>query len=42
MFIVAPEMPCSCGGVIELLSWNQHVVFNGVFILIDLAAIILQ
>jgi len=42
MFIVAPEMPCSCGGLIELLSWNQHVVFNGVFILIDLAGIILQ
>lgn len=21
-------IPCSCGGVIEKLSWNQHLVFN--------------
>ncbi|MDR3716742.1 MAG: hypothetical protein P4L51_28375 [Puia sp.] len=26
------EVPCSCGGVIELLSWNAHIVFNSVFI----------
>lgn len=21
-------IPCSCGGVIEKLSWNQHLIFN--------------
>jgi len=42
MFIVAPEMPCSCGGLIELLSWKQHIIFNSAFILFDLAGIYLQ
>ncbi|MBO9203282.1 MULTISPECIES: MauE/DoxX family redox-associated membrane protein [Niastella] len=42
MFIVAPEMPCSCGGIIELLSWKGHVVFNSVFVLLNALAIYLQ
>jgi hypothetical protein len=29
----APYRPCSCGGVISFLSWNQHLVFNFVFLL---------
>tara|TARA_R110002096_G_scaffold37468_1_gene104014 strand:+ start:2018 stop:3535 length:1518 start_codon:yes stop_codon:yes gene_type:complete len=27
-------IPCSCGGVLEQLSWTEHLVFNGVFILL--------
>lgn len=42
MFIVAPEMPCSCGGIIELLSWQGHLIFNCVFILMNGWAIYLQ
>jgi uncharacterized membrane protein YphA (DoxX/SURF4 family) len=42
MFIFAKDMPCSCGGLIELLSWKQHLVFNAVFMLIDAWAIRLQ
>lgn len=30
----APYIPCSCGGVISLLSWEQHLVFNIVFLLL--------
>lgn len=26
------KLPCSCGGIIQLLSWNQHLVFNTIFI----------
>ncbi|OQP67796.1 MauE/DoxX family redox-associated membrane protein [Niastella populi] len=26
------ELPCSCGGVISLLSWNGHLIFNSIFI----------
>jgi hypothetical protein len=26
------KLPCHCGGVIETLSWGQHVWFNLVFI----------
>jgi hypothetical protein len=25
-------VPCSCGGVLEKLSWNEHLVFNLVFV----------
>jgi hypothetical protein len=24
----SPYIPCSCGGVIAILSWNQHLLFN--------------
>lgn len=24
----SPYIPCSCGGVIALLSWKQHLLFN--------------
>ncbi|MEH6659588.1 MauE/DoxX family redox-associated membrane protein [Leeuwenhoekiella marinoflava] len=23
-----PELPCSCGGIINELTWQQHLVFN--------------
>lgn len=42
LYAVSKEMPCSCGGIIELLSWQQHLVFNGVFILLNIWAIKLQ
>ncbi|OQP45867.1 hypothetical protein A4H97_32000 [Niastella yeongjuensis] len=42
MFIVAPEMPCSCGGIISELSWTGHVVLNSVFVLLNGLAIYLQ
>jgi uncharacterized membrane protein YphA (DoxX/SURF4 family) len=25
------DLPCSCGGVIDLMSWQGHLVFNIVF-----------
>jgi hypothetical protein len=27
-------IPCSCGGVLEKLSWSQHLIFNVFFILL--------
>lgn len=27
-------VPCSCGGVLEKLSWTQHLIFNVVFIIL--------
>jgi hypothetical protein len=28
MLYLAPALPCSCGGIIETLSWQQHLVIN--------------
>lgn len=25
-------LPCSCGGILEKMSWQQHLVFNAVFV----------
>lgn len=27
-------IPCSCGGILEDLSWNQHIIFNVAFIIL--------
>ena len=35
-------VPCSCGGVLQNMSWNQHLVFNIVFVLLALAGIFLH
>lgn len=34
-------VPCSCGGVIQKLSWGQHIIFNICFILLAGIAVIL-
>lgn len=35
-------VPCSCGGVLEGMTWTQHLIFNAVFVLLGLAAIIVH
>src|SRR5690606_1463769 len=35
-------VPCSCGGVLEGMTWTQHLIFNVVFVLLGLAAIMLH
>lgn len=38
----APYIPCSCGGVITLLSWEQHLVFNIIFLGLAVLGIVLS
>lgn len=33
-------VPCSCGGILEKMTWNQHLLFNLVFVLLALVAIL--
>ncbi|PKP11486.1 MAG: hypothetical protein CVU08_12235 [Bacteroidetes bacterium HGW-Bacteroidetes-3] len=33
-------IPCSCGGILEELSWNQHIIFNIAFILLAIIGIL--
>ena len=35
-------VPCSCGGVIEHLTWMQHLLLNIFFVLLSSAGLILQ
>ncbi|WP_315815273.1 MauE/DoxX family redox-associated membrane protein [Paraflavitalea speifideaquila] len=36
------DLPCSCGGVIALLSWQGHLVFNSIFIVLGITGIALE
>lgn len=38
----AKNLPCRCGGVIETLSWNEHIWFNVFFIMLAIIAIRLK
>ena len=33
-------IPCSCGGVLEQLTWSQHLLFNLLFLALTLVAIV--
>ncbi|KQS36850.1 MauE/DoxX family redox-associated membrane protein [Pedobacter sp. Leaf194] len=33
------KMPCSCGGILAFLSWRSHLIFNMVFLGINLIAL---
>ena len=41
MIAFTPNLPCSCGGVVQFLTWPQHIVFNLFFIFLSVAGIIL-
>jgi uncharacterized membrane protein YphA (DoxX/SURF4 family) len=34
-------VPCSCGGILENMGWNAHLIFNIFFAILDLAGIII-
>jgi len=42
MIVFAPKLPCSCGGVLKLLTWKQHFIFNIFFILLALIGILIK
>jgi len=35
-------VPCSCGGILEKMTWNIHLIFNIFFIFLALTAIIMS
>lgn len=35
-------IPCSCGGILEKMSWNAHLIFNGIFVLLAVLSIVLS
>lgn len=34
VFDVFGEVPCSCGGVLQRLGWEEHLMFNVVFLVL--------
>ena len=35
-------IPCSCGGVLEKMTWNQHLIFNIAFVFLAGLAILIH
>lgn len=35
-------VPCSCGGVLESLGWDEHFVFNISFVVLGIVGVLLQ
>jgi hypothetical protein len=42
MINYAFDLPCSCGGIVASLSWNEHLIFNSAFSILGIVAIFLQ
>jgi len=42
MLAFSDHLPCSCGGLLEQLSWKQHVIFNAACIALAYTAIRLE
>lgn len=42
MLTYAYDLPCSCGGIISELSWEQHLWFNAMVSLLTAAALLLS
>ncbi len=41
MMIFAPKLPCACGGVLEDMTWKEHIYFNlGLIILSIIGAVL--
>lgn len=36
------SIPCSCGGILEKMEWNQHLFFNLICVLLAIIAIIIK
>lgn len=42
MLLSGLDLPCTCGGLISKLQWGQHLVFNGVFMIVAIFPFIYQ
>jgi uncharacterized membrane protein YphA (DoxX/SURF4 family) len=41
MIVFTPHLPCKSGGVIKLLTWPEHIVFNLFFVFLSVTGILL-
>lgn len=42
MLITQNKLPCSCGGVLSIMTWKQHLVFNFAFMVIAFLGVYIQ
>lgn len=39
MVMYVPNLPCSCGGVIQHMTWKQHIIFNIAWLVLALTGL---
>ena len=42
MINFTPKLPCSCGGVLKQMNWNQHLLFNIFFLVLSVTGLVLE
>ncbi|HEX6431552.1 MAG TPA: MauE/DoxX family redox-associated membrane protein [Niastella sp.] len=42
MLLSGSDIPCSCGGILENMSWGAHIVFNSAYVVLAAYGIYLQ
>ena len=42
MLLSGSDIPCSCGGILQDMSWGAHIVFNSAFVVLAAWGIYLQ
>ncbi len=40
MLLSGLRLPCTCGGIVSQMTWKQHLLFNGFFIVLCITGII--
>jgi hypothetical protein len=41
MLVFVPRLPCSCGGILSMMGWKEHFVFNIGFSILAVVGIVL-
>lgn len=42
MLIVSSKLPCTCGGIFEHMTWQQHLIVNSLFLLLGISSVIIE
>ncbi len=42
VLVFSENIPCSCGGIISNFSWQEHLIFNTIFVFLGAFGIYLQ
>jgi uncharacterized membrane protein YphA (DoxX/SURF4 family) len=37
-----PNIPCSCGGILDSMGWTEHLIFNVAFLALSVTGIVLE
>lgn len=42
ILLFSENVPCSCGGILDKMGWNEHLIFNIMFVILGFVGIMLS